>query len=83
MSGDKYFGTNANANMGALARQIDRELNGNLPDQFRTVGFVLFVFPFGVIDGRANYIANASRELAIKLLEQQLAKLKGGKGPLP
>lgn len=52
-----------------IARMIDEEL----PDGW---GFMIFAFPFNESDGRLNYVANAPREDAIKVLKEWLDKQK-------
>jgi hypothetical protein len=63
--------------MNALARAVDRFLNGDAKEAERKNGFVLLVFPFGTHGGRCNYISNASREDIVLLLKEQLKRFEG------
>ena len=62
---------NTRERMQLLGRMIDDQL----PNGW---GFVLLAFPFNGEPGRVNYVAKASREDVIKLLEDYLAKVKRG-----
>lgn len=64
------------ARMNALARKIDKELNGR--QEPRPLGFVLLVAEFGQItDGRVNYISNGQRQDMIAMLREYLARVEG------
>lgn len=63
--------------MKKIAKTIDQIYNGEkamTPEA--EIGFVLMVFPFGPPGGRTNYISNASLEDVIRLMEDQLARLR-------
>jgi hypothetical protein len=62
--------------MMALARVIDVVINGPTKGADRPNGFVLLVFPFGVGDGRCNYLSNgADRKDIVKMLREQANRL--------
>jgi hypothetical protein len=64
--------------MNALARGIDKLLNGKAKGQDRQVGFVLLVFPFGEKEGRCNYISNgADRQDIVTLFKEQIKRFEG------
>ena len=62
--------------MQELARQLDMYFNGE--DTPKTVGFALFVFPFGAPENaRTNYISNAVRSDMIVAMKEVLARFEG------
>lgn len=64
--------------MNAIAHSLDEIFNGDAKGKDRKTGFVLFVFPYGPVDGRANYISNgANREDIVRLFEEQIKRFKG------
>jgi hypothetical protein len=73
--GDKPIEPHYRDMMNALARGVDKILNGE--ERPKLNGFVLLVFPLEGHEGRANYISNASRGDVIILLKQQLARFEG------
>lgn len=70
------------ASMNDLARDLDEHFNGPAPApprvRNRNVGFALFVFEFGKVEGgRVNYISNAGREDMIAAVKEWLARAEG------
>lgn len=63
--------------MNALAKGIDKGLNGDAKRGARRNGFILLVFPFDGHEGRCNYISSADRKDVIVLLKEQLARFEG------
>lgn len=64
--------------MNSVARSLDQAFNGSTKAGERKVGFVLLVFPFGDVDGRANYISNgADRKDVVTLFKEQIARFEG------
>lgn len=66
--------------MNAIARATDSLFNGEAAaagSEPRRVGFLLMVFPFGVREGRCNYISSAEPDDLKVLLREQLAYLEG------
>jgi len=64
------------ARMNALAKKIDKGLNGSAKP--KKLGFVLLTAEFGRIeDGRVNYISNGQREDMIAMLREYLARVEG------
>lgn len=65
----------------ALARGLDRALNGESRGSERQTGFFLLVFPFNS-EGECNYVSNANPADALKFFRYQVARLEGrlGKG---
>jgi hypothetical protein len=63
--------------MNALARGLDKALNGKAPP--KKVGFVLLTFEFGIEDGsgRVSYISNADRRDMIVAMKEWLARAEG------
>lgn len=63
--------------MNALARVLDKALNGKARP--KKVGFVLLTFEFGIEDGsgRVNYISNADRRDMIVAMKEWLARAEG------
>lgn len=63
--------------MNALARGLDKALNGKARP--KKVGFVLLTFEFGIEDGsgRVNYISNADRRDMIVAMKEWLARAEG------
>jgi hypothetical protein len=60
--------------MQAIAYALDDVLN---PDNKRTTGFVLLVFPFDSKDGRCNYISNgADRDDIVRLMREQIKRFE-------
>jgi hypothetical protein len=65
--------------MGTLAHAIDQLVNKDKKPPEN--GFVLIVFPFGLMDGqKVNYVTNARREDLIILMRGQIARLEGMSG---
>ena len=65
--------------MNKIARSLDDIFNGDARGAERDTGFVLLVFPYGVIDNaRTNYISNGAdrKEIAV-LLREMSAKFEG------
>ena len=64
--------------MNALARTIDKLLNGDKPKE---VGFVLLMFALGdpTSDSRMNYISNSERACVITAMKELLANFEGRK----
>lgn len=66
------------AQMVELARYLNEYFNGSAPPGERETGFVLLVFPFHSLQGRANYISNgACREDIVALFKEQIARFEG------
>lgn len=63
--------------MNALARGLDKILNGEAKGDAKKNGFVLLVFPFEGHEGRCNYISNAQRDDIIVLLKEQIKRFEG------
>jgi len=67
--------------MNALARALDKLLNGEAKGLERKTGFVLMVYPFndvGRTDGRCNYISNgADRRDVVVLMKEMIARFEG------
>jgi len=63
--------------MNALARGLDKALNGDAKGNDRQNGFVLLVFPFEGRDGRCNYISNGARHDIVTLMREQIARFEG------
>jgi hypothetical protein len=61
--------------MNLLANFVEERLNGTVGE--RKWGFCLLVFPFGVAEGRTNYISNSSRENMVAALKEFLARSEG------
>lgn len=65
--------------MNKVARSLDNIFNGDAHGAERGTGFVLLVFPYGVVDNaRTNYISNGAdrKEIAV-LLREMAAKFEG------
>ena len=65
--------------MNKIAVTLDTMFNGDERGKERETGFVLLVFPFGVVDNaRTNYISNGAdrKEIAI-LLREMASKFEG------
>lgn len=76
--GDKPIEPHLVEMMNALARGVDKILNGEgTPKAEKQNGFILLVFPFAGHKGRANYISNAERKDVIVMLKEQLARFEG------
>jgi hypothetical protein len=76
--GDAPIEPQYRATMNAIARALDETFNGDAKGNDRQTGFVLFVFPFGDHEGRANYISNgADRRDIIALMKEQIARFEG------
>lgn len=70
------------AMMNATATGLDEIFNGPAPPppqvRRKTVGFALFVFEFGKVEGgRVNYISNAERADMIVAVKEWLARAEG------
>ena len=63
--------------MTALARGIDRILNGESSNEPKQTGFILMVFPLNGHEGRCNYMSNGKREDVVVLLREQLNRFEG------
>jgi hypothetical protein len=63
--------------MNHVARILDLAFNGEAKGKDRKNGFVLLVFPFDSIDGRANYISNAERKDVVLMLKEQIKRFEG------
>ena len=64
--------------MSALAAGLDGAFNGKAKGADKRVGFALFTFNFGQIDGgRVNYISNADRADMIAAVKEWLARAEG------
>jgi hypothetical protein len=64
--------------MNQIARSLDEAFNGPARGEERKTGFVLLVFPFGVVDNaRTNYISNGPREDIVVLLKEMVARFEG------
>jgi hypothetical protein len=64
--------------MNTIARVLDEAFNGTAKGNDRKVGFVLLVFPFEGLDGRANYISNgADRRDIVTLFKEQIKRFEG------
>jgi len=61
-----------------MAQTLDRILNGKKKGSGRLNGYVVLVFPFGDVTGRANYISNGAdrKDIAI-LFREMAAKFEG------
>jgi len=76
--GDQPIEEQYDAQMRAMAKTLDRFLNGDTTGPARDVGFVLLVFPFGEKAGRCNYISNgADRRDVLTLLKEQARRFEG------
>lgn len=65
--------------MNKVAVTLDTAFNGDVRGKNRATGFVLLVFPYGVVDNaRTNYISNGAdrKEIAV-LLREMAAKFEG------
>lgn len=63
------------ANMQALARALDKLLNGSGP---KKNGFVLLTFEFGNAgQGAVNYVSNANRDDMIATMKELIARFEG------
>jgi hypothetical protein len=58
-------------------QQLAREIDDQLPVGW---GFILLCFPFGDEPGRTNYVANATREDAKKLMKEFIDGTREGWG---
>ena len=67
------------ANFGQdIARRLDAVFNGSATGKERTIGFALFWFEFGKIEGgRVNYVSNASRDDMLVAVKEWLARAEG------
>jgi hypothetical protein len=64
--------------MTTLAHGIDEFFNGDQHGNERSTGFVLLVFPFGLKDGRCNFLSNgANREDIVVLMREMIARFEG------
>lgn len=64
--------------MAVVANALDTMFNGGATGDKRRTGFVLLVFPYGVVDGNTNYISNgADRRDVITLMKELIARLEG------
>lgn len=66
------------AQMNAIMSALDEAFNGKAKGKNKKVGIVLWVFPYGLEEGRANYISNgADRRDMITLMKEQIARFEG------
>ena len=67
------------AQVNAVAAALDDTFNGSRRGKDKTVGFVLLLFPYGVVDNaRTNYISNgADRKDIAVLLRAMAARFEG------
>lgn len=65
--------------MNRIARTLDGVFNGDAKGADKATGFVLLVFPYGVVDNaRTNYISNgADRKDIAVLLREMAARFEG------
>ena len=63
--------------MKRVARFIYRIFNRGEKHPDRRTGWVLMVYPFGIVQGRCNYISNSRREDVICMLKEQLPYFEG------
>lgn len=59
-----------------FAQALDKVLEKDIYGQ--RMGFIVIAFPFGEIDGRADYISNAKREDMIKFLKETVDRFEKG-----
>lgn len=79
--GDAPIEDDYRASMEVIARNLDLLFNNGATGSSRTVGFVLLVFPFHVMDGRCNYISNVADRADIeKLLREQADRFAAAAG---
>lgn len=80
--GDAPVEAELHAMMRALAKGIDKMLNGEAEGGERKVGFVLLTFPFGEAGGRCNYVSNgADRRDIATMLREQARRFEGAPDP--
>jgi len=67
--------------LNALARGVDKILNGDARGKDRRIGFVMMVYPFAEFengDARCNYISNgADRRDVVTLMREMIARFEG------
>jgi hypothetical protein len=64
--------------MQQMAAALDGFLNDGAKGKDRAAGFVLFVFPFGDVTGRCNFISNgADRKDVVVLMKEMIARFEG------
>jgi hypothetical protein len=65
--------------MNRLAQHLDTYWNGINAGDDRRIGFTLFVYEFGKVEGaRINYISNGARDDMIKAVREWLGRVEGG-----
>jgi hypothetical protein len=62
------------ANVRDRLQQIARSINEELPEKW---GFILLTFPFNDEPGRCNYVSNAQRPDAVKIMKEWIEKSSG------
>jgi hypothetical protein len=61
-----------------LASHLDHYWNGERVGADKTIGFAVFIFEFGKVEGaRIDYVSNADRADMIKSVKEWLARVEG------